>query len=343
MRPTWEDLNARVHGLAGRFLDRAELQRLAQCSDLQSLAQKLDALGYAWTGGAGPDFEASPVALDLAVRRVAASRLRVLSRWSGRRAESLSALFEDEDRRSLRAVFRGAVAGVAPEKRLASTLPTPSLPERALVELARQPAASAVATLLLAWGSPYGSATWAEAQRPQPDLFALELALNRTFAERAARTARRAGADLVRYVRETIDLENVWSALALTGPQDRAQVSACFLDGGALLSREAFVSAAESEDSEAAGAVLAAPFAGSPFARILRPPLRDRVALEDAALRVQILEARRAARRRPLGVATVLAYWLRLRAEVRDLRNLIWGITLDAPRAELAEALVGVT
>lgn len=341
MRPTWEDLNARVHGLAGRLLGRAQLQRLAQCRDLESLAQELDALGYALPGGAGSEVESSPVELDLAVRRVAAARLRVLSRWSGSRATALSALFEDEDRRSLRAVFRGAVAGVAPEERLASTLPTPSLPERALVELARQPTASAAAALLLVWGNPYGSAAWAEAQRPQPDVFTLELALNRAFAARAARTARRAGPDLVRYVRETIDLENVWSALALAGQGNPAQLAGCFLEGGGLFGREAFVAVAESEDPEAT-ALLAAALAGSPFARILRPPLRGRVALEDAALRVQIREARRAARRRPLGVATVLAYWLRLRAEVRDLRSLIWGVSLDAPRAELAEALVGV-
>lgn len=338
MTPTWGALNARVRGLTGRLLGRARMRALAQCRDLATLAHQLEALGYA---RATPEAKPSPASLDHALRRVAAARLRVLALWSGPRVEGLAALFEDEDRRSLRAILRGAVAGAAPEKRLASTLPTPSLPERPLAELARQPTAAAVAALLLAWENPYGSAIWAEARRPQPDLFALELALSRRFAERALRAAPRAGRDLVGYVRETIALENVWSALALAGQPAGAHAAQCFLEGGAFLDRGRFIAAAETKDPEAATMILKSALADTRFASLPDSP-SEWPTLEDYALRIQTIGWRRAARRNPLGVAPVIAYWLRLRAEVRDLRRLIWGVTLDAPRVELAEALVSV-
>jgi vacuolar-type H+-ATPase subunit C/Vma6 len=41
----------------------------------------------------------------------------------------------------------------------------------------------------------------------------------------------------------------------------------------------------------------------------------------------------------PLSPATVLCYALRLRAEVLDVRWLIWGISLGAPSAALLDGL----
>jgi vacuolar-type H+-ATPase subunit C/Vma6 len=44
----------------------------------------------------------------------------------------------------------------------------------------------------------------------------------------------------------------------------------------------------------------------------------------------------------PLGPAPLLAYALRLRAEMIDLRRIIWGVALAVPRAALTRDLVTV-
>ncbi len=150
---------------------------------------------------------ASPAALELALRRAAADRLRLLARWCGPRVAILAVLFEDEDRRSLRALLRGSLQHAPAEARLAGLVPTPTLPERALRELANQATPAAVAALLTAWRNPYGSVLLAAASAAQPDLFTLELLVNRTFAARASRAARGTGL-LADYVRDAIDLEN---------------------------------------------------------------------------------------------------------------------------------------
>ena len=97
-------------------------------------------------------------AFALAVRRKAAARMRLLARWAGGRDAVLAVVFEEEDRRSLRALLRGAVQGARAEERLEDLIPTPLLPERALAELARQARPAAIAALLTAWQNPYGPA-----------------------------------------------------------------------------------------------------------------------------------------------------------------------------------------
>jgi vacuolar-type H+-ATPase subunit C/Vma6 len=330
----WDDLNARARGLSVHLLTRGQIATLAESADLADLAAALERLGFACPP------PPTAAALDLGLRRKAAAFLRILSRWCGRRKPALAAVFEDEDRRSLRALLRGAVAGAPAEQRLAGLVPTPELPERALRELARQPSAAAVADLLAVWGNPYGAAIREEASRPYPDLFRLETALNRCFAERAAAAARRGGRELAAYVRLAIDLENAVSALFLADAGPDVPPEAGFLEGGERLSRQEFAAAAGTASRAAAGRRLARSFAGTPFAAVFARPREGVERLEAEILAARLRQQAAAARRRPLGPAPLLSFLLRLRAELIDLRRVVWGTVLGLPRRRLVEGLV---
>ena len=339
MKPDWGDLIARATGLGTHILHRGDLAALAHLPDLPALAVELSRRGF-------PIDQEAPVtaaALDLAARRDAAAHLQTLAHWSGARSEILAVIFEDEDRRALRAIVRGAVQHAAAESRLSGLLPTPSLPERALHELADQPSVAKIAAILVAWEHPYGPALLAQMQHPEPDLLALEVQINRTFAARSLRGARRAGKRgvLVWYVRRTIDLENAYSALALSGEPPVEHLPDLFIPAGEIVSRTLFESAAKAGDLSAAGRLLGGAFAGTPLASVfLNANAIAAGDLERLVLGTEIGELRRRAFQDPLGPTPVLLDALRGRAAVLDLRQLIWGISLDAPRPALAGALV---
>jgi len=326
--PVWGDLIARARGLGTHLLTTPQLAALARAPDLAALADGLRRHGYPM----GEETR-SPADLEVAVRRVAGAQLGVLGRWAGRRGETLAVLFEDEDRRSLRALLRGAVAGAPAEERVAGLLPTGALPAPALAELAHQTTPAAVAAVLTAWGNPYGSALLPEAGAAQPDLLKLEVRVNRTFAARALRAARHAGhrSPLVEHVRETIDLENAATALVLAAGDRDVIPKDLFLAGGRRVTIAAFEQAIGAGEGPAAAHRLAAAFAGTLIAGALEGSGADPAGLERALLRARIVMRRRAARDAPLGPAPVLLYALRLRAQLLDLQRIIWGVALGAP------------
>lgn len=339
----WEDVDARARGLEGRLLGRRRLEELAALPDEAAVAEALEHAGFppmaTGVAAAGADISRAAL-LDGAIRRMAADRLAVLARWAGPRLPALAVVFEDEDRRSVRALLRGAVAGVAAEARLAGLVPTPGLPVRALEEMARRPGPGGVASLLVVLHHPYGPPLAREAGRAHPDLFGMEAALSATFAERAARGARRGGRALREYVRELIDLENALSALGLAGRSGDRAPAEVFLPGGARLERARFLAVA-SADAATAALRLGVTFRGTPYASALEAYPANAATLERELLRLRIRRLRDVTRLDPLGAAPVLLYALRLRAEVLDLRRIVWSRTLGVPPAWTAAELVG--
>jgi len=337
MKARWEDLTARTRGLATHLLTPSQLDDLARAPDLDALGDAFRALGLL-VPEAG---SVTPEQLELAVRRAAAARLHTLTRWAGARKTLLAVVFEDEDRRSLRAMLRGAVHGATPEERLGGLIPTPALPERALGELASQRTAGAVAALLTAWGSPYGAALLPDAAATHPDLLTLEYRLNRAFAARALQGAHAARSrQLVEFVRDTIDLENAGTAFVLAGAGKDAPPKQAFLEGGRHLPLDAFLDAVAAREPREVGRRLAAAFRPDPIAAALERHAGDPAALEEAILRRRIATLRACAWWDPTGPAAVLQYVLQLRAEVLDLRRAIWGVALGAPPSrELAPPL----
>jgi len=337
VKARWEDLATRARGLAPHLLDGTQLDALARVPDSGALADALRPLGFLL-----PDAAAvTPELLELAVRRTAAARLRTLARWAGGRNAVLAVIFEDEDRRSLRALLRGAVQGAPPHERLAALIPTPALPERALAELAGLPTPRAITALLTAWGNAYGSALSAAAAATHPDLLALEYQLNRTFAARALRGARSARSrELTEFVRETIDLENACTALVLAGAEPDIPARPAFLSGGRRLSLAAFLDAVGARQPGDAGGRLAASLGPGRLAAAFLRRAGEPAALEELLLRERSAALHERARRDPAGPATVLQYILDLRTEVLALRRIIWGVALTAPREFLARAPV---
>jgi len=334
---TWDDLNARARGFSTRLLGRAILERLAHTGGVAEAADELRRAGYLL-----PAARASEADIELAARRLAAARLRTLGRWAGGRTVVLNVVFDDEDRRSIRALLRGAAARAPADQRLSGLLPTPALPERALEELARQRSIADVVSLLAAWHHPLADGLPAGEPRTEPDLLLLETTLDRTFASRALTGAARAGRRglIYRYVQELIDTENAFAAIAWSEEKE-GRATEHWLPGGRRVSREVFERAVAAGSAKDAGVVLAAAFAGTLLAGAFAGAAQEGPdTLELLVLRAVITGLRREARQAPLSPAPLLAYLLRLRAEVLDVRWLVWGRALGAPRTALADGLV---
>lgn len=338
MTPAWDGVTTRARGLGTHFLSRAQLGALAGAPDTATLAAALRRDGVL-TGT--PTDAPNAEAVELGIRRWAAGMLRILTHWTGTRAAVLPLVFDDEDRRSLQVIFRGAAQRTAAERRLAGLIPTPSLPEGALDALARAPTAGAAAALLAIWRHPLAAAIAPAARTAQPDLFALESALAQALAARATAAAAHAHSRALRdAVREAIDLDNARTAmvLATTGRDvvDRDQ----FLPGGARLSLDTFATAIATGDSLAAGTRLAPAFAGTGYAAVLREPDADAGSLEDRLLRVRLGELTRRLRRAPLGPLVLVWFALRLRAQLLDLQRILWSVALGAPGQAIDPLLV---
>jgi vacuolar-type H+-ATPase subunit C/Vma6 len=325
----WGDLNARARGLATHLATRATLEQLARAPDLVALARECAATGVL---AVEPE-QAAPFALELAFRRASARNLRLLVRWMGPRTEWLRFVLEDEDRRSLRAILRGAAAGVAAESRLAGLIPTPGLPERLLETLARQARCRDVVALLVFWGHPYGPPLLSAVASDPPDLFRLECELNRTFALRATRGARRGGRALRAFVEQSIDIENLLGGLVLAAHELELPPDTAFLPGGRRLSLDQFRAAARSRNPVRAADLLAAGFGDSEIAQLLRRHAAAPAELEESLIRYRARLLRNQARLDPLGPAPLLSYLLRLRIQSASLGRLLWGAALGVPPA----------
>jgi vacuolar-type H+-ATPase subunit C/Vma6 len=317
-------VDARVSGLGSHLLSSETLAGLAGLHTLQELSRGLAAAGVL------PEEVPAPTAatLELALRRWAAGEVRVVRRWLGSRAEVIAVALDAEDRRSLRALVRGAAAGVHAEARLAGLVPTPTLPDRLLRELAGRSSVREQAALLLMAGHPSGPALLAASAGTEPDLFAVELALSRAFAERASSGARRGGGFLRAYVEDLIDAANCRTALLLANRASGKPAESAFIPGGRRLTYPRFAAAATAADPTAAARRLGAIYDGGPEAEALLRHAAEPAALETVMERAETERLRQAARLDPLGPAPLLVYFRRLRRQMVALGEIVWALDL---------------
>ena len=320
----WVEVVARARGLSGRLLSPAVLAELAQSTDLRDLGARL----AAHRSRPAPE-AASARSLEDDERRHYGAQLRLLARWAVTHATLLDPLFDDEDCRSLRAVLRGAVAGVPAVDRLAGLIPTPSLPLRALDQLASVDAPASIAALLVTWGNAYGPALVAETSRQNPDLFQIEHALVSTWATRARRAARRGDRAMRTFVERQLDLANLWTALLVAEHGFDGPAGSLFLDGGSLIKRDALEQAAAAKSRARAAAILDKRVRQSPLAAATG---RDEN-VEERVRRALTREQRTIARQQPLGTAPIIEFWLGLRIEAAAIRRIIWSIAAGVPGA----------
>lgn len=329
-------LTARARGLATHLLGREALESLADAGDLVSFTRAL-----ARTGRLEPLGDAADVAaIEQSIRRTAARHLRTLLRWQEARPGVLDLFFASQDRRSLRAFLRGALQGAPAEARLEGLLPTPTLPERVLTELARQPTPKEVVLHLVVLRHPDAERLLPLVSKAQPELFALEAALLRGWATRAALAAKQGDEVLRDWVAETVDVGNAQDALLLgTGPRD-VDAGSCFVEGGRWLSKDAFLAVAHAPSRPGALEALRKAFDGTPLSDAFPVAADDPARVERHFLAFTLERLGRVARAQPLGSAPLLRFLLSLEAQGRDLRTLAWGVALGAPPALRRQDLV---
>jgi len=332
--PSLVAVTARARGVASHFLRRATLQQALEAPDPESLARLLQDAGLPPVGR-----PITHAGLELSTRRWAATHLARLARWLPERPDLGDLLFGEEDRRSVRAMVRGAAAGVPLEARLAGLIPTPRLPERLLRELAAQPTVPRIAALLVTWGHPLGTPLLETAVGDEPDLFASERALTAASLAALASAGRRLGGGFQRWARATIDLENVLVALHATRRSPGEPVDE-FLAAGGAIPVERIATAARSTDTDRSMTSLLALLPTGAVADAMRQHADDPIGLDDAILAARIVELRQRTRLDPLDPAAVLGFALRLRAQVILVRQAIWRLALGAtvrPRLPLLE------
>jgi len=328
-------IGARARGLQTRFFTRRELEDLAGLEHA-TLGRTLARSPHFVEA---PPETASALELEQATRRTAARHLGLLARWSDPTSPALEIFFADQDRRNLRALLRGAIQGAPAAERLAATVPTPTLPNRALVELADLPTAAEVVGLLVVLSHPDARRLLPHARQTGPELLELELALAQGFAERALAAARCGDANLLRHVEHRIDVTNAQRALLLAGELRDVDAERFFVEGGRALPKPAFLQVATAQPATAGG-LLSKVLAGTDLAQLATDALGDPVRLEALWLRFELEQQRAAARLDPLGSATVLQVLLRLLAQSLDLRRLILGAAAGAPASTLRPGLV---
>ena len=224
---------------------------------------------------------------------------------------------------------------------MAALVPTASLTERALVTLASQPTPADVVRMLVLWSHPFGPPLIEAASGAHPSLFEIEVALQRAFARRASSRAHEGGAHLVEYVEQVIDLMNAWSALLHFVERDPRIVDLTFVEGGRWVTRAVFEKLMSLETRQEVEKRLALELRKSALAGAFREHIDDLSELDSAALRAQIRWQNRSVRIDPSGAAPVIGFAIELRAEVLNLRRIIWGVALRAPAA-LIQAEMGV-
>jgi vacuolar-type H+-ATPase subunit C/Vma6 len=321
--------------LGTRLLAPEVLASLSQIHGPDALSRALAARGIISEEGA----KGNATEVGLALRRAAAREVAVLRRWLGPRDGALAVALDAEDRRSLRALIRGAAEGAPVETRLAGLIPTPALPERLLRDLAGRASIREQGVLLVGARHPCGAAVLAAASDREPDLFRIELAIARTLAERAVRGCRGAGRFLRDYVAGTIDRDNCRTALVLAAVGIEGPAAPLLLPGGDLR-REEFERAIATGDPLAAARVLGKARATAGLAPILlrhaASPADLERALEDSA----VAAVQREARLDPLGPAPTLFFLDRLRRQSIALARLLWGADLGAPPAVVGAGVV---
>lgn len=329
MNPDAPALLARARGLRRRLAPLADLVALAEIESPEALLAALAQRRLLPVAAPG---RGDAEALEIGYRQRVAELLGILERWRGRGRDVLALVFAEEERRCLRALLRGAAAGIAPEARLAGLVPTAELSLRRLEELARLADPLAVATRLAALGWPGAAGIAAAAAATLPDLNVVERLLRTRFGERMRKVAAFGNAELRRAVELAIDLDNAAAAAALAGLGAASEED--FLVGGREVPRELFVRASESAGTGAALALLARAFADRAIAGALQASLSSPARLGEKLVAARLRSAAGAARRAPLGSAPLLELALAMRAEGLALARLAWGFALEAPAIE---------
>jgi len=338
-------LNARVRGLCTRLVAPGFVDQVLAGGGFEAFTAALAQTGYGRDldvarGGASAEALSLP-AVDRAIgdnfRRTAAS---LLGYADGAAEQLVGILLRRYDVANLKAVARAFHAGKAGAERdgaadevLSATLPVGQLGPGTLKVMAEANDLPAAAQALVVAGHPLADAfRSAVAQYAKAgDLFALELQLDQAHHASVHADARAAGApqNFLDYLALETDATNLQTALKLRGRS--LDAAACFVAGGASVSRAQFLQIA----SAAVGEPL--PELRGPFAAA-----RDQQGALEGWLRSAVERAARALSADPLDIGLVTHF---LRAKEREAaivrllaRGTFYGVPAETLKRELGHA-----
>jgi vacuolar-type H+-ATPase subunit C/Vma6 len=271
-------------------------------------------------------------ALEAAITRSLAERMALLAKWAGPDGGALLPIFIEQDAHNLRDILRGIAGGLAPERRVANAIPTPSLGRKQLMALAHAKSPGALAATLTDWEHPLGSALLEEAGRTRTDLFRIEAALAKRAASVSALAARKGGRRMRAFVREGIDAGNAVTAVLLAGARAEGEPEDLFVEGGESLELDAFARAASAADRTSALEALAAAVEGTLLGRTLLEPLQRPAALANRILSARIDAYAKRRLQEPVTAVPVILFVLRLRREAQLVRRALWAAALGGGR-----------
>lgn len=336
MIQTLDDVNARARGLTRHRIPPEEIRRWAHAAGCGALARELATRGIGIREGSAEELV---LQIDDALRAWFRRQLGLLALWLGPRTAAFADIFEQELCADLGLLLRSVFPGAPAERLRKAVGPSPWLSARALERLQSARSPDAFIAMLGTSGSPY-AAPLREAWRTEPQAPGrLEATLARVRAARACAAARRFHADLLDFVRETIDLENA-GALLSEDPAASEGEHRPWVPGGRWLGSAVYHAAASELEPRARRAHLASLFRRTPLAGIFVETPREDFSFEARALRVRRESQRRKALVDPLGPAPVLGLILAWRAELHDVRRIAWGIAAGAPPAVITRELV---
>jgi V/A-type H+-transporting ATPase subunit C len=340
--PDFPYINARVRAMRSRLLLAAQLEDLLGTPTMAAFLQGLVSTPY------GGDLQEALVryeglrAVDEALaRNFQRATQAILEFADGHPRALIEAVLFRWDLENLRVIVRGKHAGRPAEEMIQALLPAGTLREVVLKELAAAPDMTGLAGTLDAVGHPLaaalakGVAKYVESK----DLTALELSLDRAYAEVGLQRIGRRGHDatVLRGLLESeIDVANAKTALKLAsaGNLSKAERLRYFIPGGPLIGPERFVALASPETQAQAAARLRA--RGFPI-----PDLpADLIAFEremDFKVARGMVSSYLGD---PLGVDIVIGYVAMKSAEVTNLRLIARGKFLGLPREQVRREMV---
>lgn len=339
-------LNARVRGMRSRLVSPGFVDQVLAGGGFEAFAAALAQTGYATDlEGTRAAEGVSLPAVDRAIgdnfRRTAQTLLRYAEGGAERLVGLLLRRYDVANLKAVARAFhagkagadRGDGSGAAADEVLSATLPVGALGSATLRTMAQASDLAAAAQALVVAGHPLAGAfrDAVAGYAKDGDLFRLELRLDQEHHASVLRDARRAGAPAPfhAYLALEVDATNLRTAVKLRGRD--LDADACFVPGGASLTKAQFLQVAAGAASDPLPE-LRGPFAGA----------REHAGELEGWLRAAVERAAKGLTADPLDIGLVTHF---LRAKEREAatlrllaRGTFYGVGADTLRRELGHA-----
>jgi V/A-type H+-transporting ATPase subunit C len=342
--PDFPYINARVRAMRSRLLPMARLEELLGTATMDAFLQGLATTPY------GPDLQEALTrsqglrAVDEALAHNLRQATRAILGFADGGARTLiQVILLRWDLANLRVIARGKHAGRPAEEIVAALLPAGTLGDVVLKEMAGYPDLTALAGTLETLDHPLAAAMarGVAAYTTNRDLMALELHLDRGYAEYGLQQTRGRAGDLTvlrSILQAEIDVANVKTAMKLAGagglPEERRL--AFYIAGGAVVTQPLFLGLSSPQTRAAAWERL----------RVHGFPVKELPSDLVAFERELDLYIARKLRARylgdPLGLDIVIGYLAMKSSEVANLRLIARGKLLGLPREAVRREMVVV-